>query len=80
MGLAGSGFGRILTFADLQRIVAPAGPTPRSRTVVQWAKANRIRFGQDGQGGIWTTVDAVNAALGLLPHMATEQVRAESLI
>ncbi len=34
-------------------------------TVVRWAHAQGIRYKYDVRGGIWTTVDALNAALGL---------------
>lgn len=77
-GAAGSGFGQVLTFPDLQRIVAPSGPPPRASTVIRWATMNRIRYGQDGRGGIWTTVDAVNCALGITPEL--QPIPAENLI
>lgn len=64
-GAAGSGFGQVLTFPDLQRIVAPSGPPPRASTVINWAEQNQVRFLQDGKGGICTTLDALNRALGI---------------
>ena len=64
-GSAGSGFGQVLTFPDLQRIVAPSGPPPRASTVINWAEQNQVRFLQDGKGGICTTLDALNRALGI---------------
>ena len=64
-GSAGSGFGQVLTFPDLQRIVAPSGPPPRASTVINWAEQNQVRFLQDGNGGICTTLDALNRALGI---------------
>ncbi|WP_313253242.1 hypothetical protein [Stenotrophomonas sp.] len=70
--MAGSGLSGILTFADLQRIVAPNGPPPRVTTVITWAERNRVRFLQDGKGGICTTLDALNSALGL--HCSREAV------
>lgn len=57
--------GRVLTFEDLRKLCAPDGPTPRAATVVRWALAQGIRYKYDGRGGIWTTVDALNAALGV---------------
>lgn len=59
--------GPILQFHDLQRLCRPdpeARP-PRLATVVRWAGQQGIPFKYDGNGGIFTTVDAVNAALGL---------------
>ncbi|HYG06877.1 MAG TPA: hypothetical protein VD865_10785 [Stenotrophomonas sp.] len=63
----------VLTFEELRRICSPEGPTPRPATVVRWARAQGIRYKYDGQGGIWTTVDALNAALGL--QQAVEDTR-----
>lgn len=59
--------GPILQFEDLQRLCRPApeAPMPKLATVERWAKAQGIRYRYDGQGGIWTTLDALNAALGL---------------
>ncbi|HVJ37855.1 MAG TPA: hypothetical protein VM687_08630 [Stenotrophomonas sp.] len=64
---------KILTFEDLRRLCAPDGPPPRPATVVRWACAQGIRYKYDGRGGIWTTVDALNAALGLQAAMEGRQ-------
>lgn len=56
---------QVLTFEDLRSLCAPNGPSPRLSTVERWAQAQGIRYKYDGQGGIWTTIDALNAALGL---------------
>lgn len=55
----------IITFNDLQRLCRPAGPTPRASTVRRWADRQQIRYKYDGDGGIWTTAAALNAALGI---------------
>lgn len=68
-GLAAGHTGGILTFQMLQRIVRPAGGLPRTATVVRWAKKNHVRVLEDGAGGVFTTVDAINAALGLAPGL-----------
>lgn len=59
--------GSILQFEDLQRLCRPApdAPMPQLATVEKWARTQGIRYRYDAQGGIWTTVDALNAALGL---------------
>lgn len=54
---------QVLLFADLQRICRPDGPPPRASTVCRWADQQHIRYKYDGRGGIWTTVEALNAAL-----------------
>ncbi|MFK3649318.1 hypothetical protein ACI2IY_12920 [Lysobacter enzymogenes] len=55
----------IVPFERLQRLCAPEGPLPRASTVRRWADQNGIRYKPDRNNGIWTTVDALNAALGL---------------
>lgn len=59
--------GTVLQFGDLQRLCRPApdAPLPQLATVERWANAQGIRYRYDGLGGIWTTLDALNAALGL---------------
>lgn len=55
---------RILQFADLQELCSP-GEKPRLSTVVRWADEAGIRYKYDGKGGIWTTLSALEAALGM---------------
>lgn len=52
---------RILEFADLQQL---SGQAQRA-AVERWARANGIAFGYN-RTGIWSTVDALNAALGVV--------------
>lgn len=54
----------ILQFCDLQQLCQP-GKRPTLATVIRWANGCGIRFLYDGSGGIWTTMDALNEALGL---------------
>jgi len=56
----------VLTFDDL-RAVSRLGPRATLATVERWARSCSIRYQYDGRGGIWTTVAALNAALGLGP-------------
>ena len=58
--------GAVLQFHDLQDLCQP-GKRPRRSTVEQWAKRQGVRYSYDADGGIWTTVDALNAAIGLTP-------------
>lgn len=73
--------GQVLHFADLQRLCRPApdAPLPKLATVERWAKAQGIRYRYDGQGGIWTTLDALNAALGLQAANDDGKVTVEDL-
>ncbi|MDV2452681.1 hypothetical protein [Xanthomonas hortorum] len=65
--------GRILHFADLQRICSPDGPAPRLMVVCRWADREGIRYRYDRKGRIWTTIDAVNAALGIAEPAANHE-------
>lgn len=56
--------GNVLQFEDLQELCRP-GERPRMATVVKWADEVGIRYKFDGRGGIWTTLDALNAAVGV---------------
>jgi hypothetical protein len=56
--------GPVLQFGDLQDLCKP-GEHPRLATVEAWAIKQGIRYRYDGNGGIWTTLDALNAAIGL---------------
>ena len=55
---------RILQFSDLQELCKP-NEKPRLATVVKWADDAGIRYKYDAQGGIWTTLSALEAAIGI---------------
>lgn len=63
-------FDSLVPFPRLQALCRPAGPPPRPATVRRWCVSQGIRYKLDLDGGIWTTVEALNAALGLV---ASEQ-------
>ena len=71
--------GRVLDFTELQRLCMPRGPLPRVGTVRRWADRQGIRYRADGKGGIWTTLAALNAALGLV-HGEHDESPVEDLI
>ena len=58
---------QILTFSDLQRLCRPgeSRSRPSASTVEAWASRQGLRYLRDGQGGIFTTLQAINAAMGL---------------
>ena len=56
--------GHVFQFEDLQDLCKP-GEHPRLATVEAWARNQGIRYRYDGNGGIWTTLDALNAAIGI---------------
>lgn len=61
--------GPVLQHCDLQRVCRPdpAAPAPSLATLEKWARKIKLPYSYDGHGGIWTTVDALNAALGIKP-------------
>lgn len=54
----------ILQFDDLRKL-SGLGERAQLATVERWAIKTGIKYNYDGKGGIWTTMDAMNAALGL---------------
>lgn len=62
--------GPILQFPDLQDLCRP-GEHPRLATVEAWARKIGLRYTYDAKGGIVTTVDAFNAAIGVV-HAAND--------
>lgn len=71
--------GPVLSFDDLRRI-SRLGDRATLARVERWAKQVGIRYQYDGRGGIWTTVDALNAALGLTATGDSEKYRPEMVI
>lgn len=57
--------GEVFQYQDLQELCRP-GKRPRLATVERWARDRGIRAQYDGKGGIWTTITALNEALGLV--------------
>lgn len=55
--------GPILQFRDLQELCKP-GEEPRVSTVEKWARKIGLRYTYDAQGGMISTVDAVQEVLG----------------
>jgi hypothetical protein len=55
----------ILDFDDI-RAVSRLGDRATLATVERWANKIGLLYSYDGVGGIWTTVDAMNAAVGLI--------------
>lgn len=64
--------GDVLQFRDLQELCRP-GKRPRLATVERWARARGVRIQYDGEGGVWTTTAALNAALGLASPAQTQE-------
>lgn len=61
----------ILTFDDL-RSVSRLGSRATLATVERWARTSGIKYRYDGRGGIWTTVEAMNVAVGVIPSAAPQ--------
>lgn len=56
--------GPLIEFDDLRRL-SRLGEKAQLATIERWAQSVGIRYQYDGRGGIWTTIDAMNAAVGL---------------
>ena len=63
--------GALVEFDDLRRL-SRLGEKAQLATIERWAKQVGIRYQYDGRGGIWTTVDGLNAALGLSAKPAAD--------
>lgn len=71
--------GHVLQFEDLQQLCKP-GENPRLATVEAWARRQGIHYRYDARGGIWTTLDALNAAIGLKAANDGEVYNPEDLV
>ena len=67
----------IISYPELQKLCRPDGPAPRLATVERWARKSGIRIQYDGQGGVWTTMTALDAALGIGSAASNESYPAE---
>lgn len=63
--------GPVLQFRDLQDLCKP-GEHPRLATVERWARKIGLHYTYDAEGGIITTVDALNLAIGLTGTAAND--------
>lgn len=66
--------GQVLQHEDLKRLCRPdpKAPAPTLATLERWARRIGLRVQYDGRGGLWTTLDALNAALGLTAGAAND--------
>lgn len=77
--------GSLVPFPRLQALCRPEGSMkPRAASVRKWCDAHGIPYKPDLQGGIWTTVEAINMALGVVVSheeiMGQRRVRMEDLV
>lgn len=72
--------GPIFEFEDLQRLFRPSmDPSPSRASVEAWARKIGLKFTYNDGGGILTTVQAVNAAIGVQVDGDQSQLRPEDL-
>lgn len=65
--------GSVLQFDDLQKLCKPrAQRPPRRATVEAWARQIGLHYTYDGQGGIISSVEALNTALGVTKALAND--------
>ncbi|WP_454261467.1 hypothetical protein [Pseudoxanthomonas mexicana] len=72
----------VVPFTVLQRMCRPTGPAPRASTVAKWAEREHIRYKYDGEGNIWTTQAALDAAWDCISpqQAANDETRIEDLV
>jgi hypothetical protein len=71
--------GALIEYDDLRRL-SRLGEHAQLATVERWAKRAGIRYQYDGRGGIWTTLDAMNAAVGMVQEPEPEQYNVERVV
>jgi hypothetical protein len=71
--------GALIEFDDLRRL-SRLGDNAQRATVERWARRAGIRYQYDGRGGIWTTLDAMNAALGMAQDPEPAPYRVERVV
>ncbi len=64
--------GSVLQFPDLQELCKP-GQQPRLSTVEAWARRIGLRYTYDAAGGLVSTIEAFNAAIGVTPAANQER-------
>jgi len=62
------------------RRISRLGDKAQLATMERWAKRIGLKYNYDGEGGIWTTVDAMNAAVGLEDKEAAETYRPDMVV
>lgn len=71
--------GALIEFDNLRKL-SRLGENAQLATVERWAKRAGIRYQYDGRGGIWTTLDAMNAAVGIAEEPESEQYSVERVV
>jgi len=71
--------GAILEYDDLRKL-SRLGEQAKLATIERWARRVGICYQYDGRGGIWTTLDAMNAALGIMREGEAEQYSVDKVL
>jgi hypothetical protein len=71
--------GALIEFDDLRKL-SRLGENAQLATVERWAKRAGIRYQYDGRGGIWTTLDAMNEAVGIAKEPASGTYSADRVV
>ena len=72
--------GTIVEFTDLQRLCRPGDTLPSRATVCAWLKQRGIPYLLDLHNGPFTTLEAINAAMGVRGGGTQYRDRPEDLI
>lgn len=70
--------GALVELDDLRRL-SRLGEHAQLASVERWAQRVGIRYQYDGRGGIWTTLDAMNAAVGLVQEAKPDQYSVDTV-
>ena len=62
----------VFDFDDL-RTLSRLGPRATLATVERWARRIGLKYAYDARGGIWTTADALNEAVGMIVAPAADE-------
>ena len=71
--------GALIEYDDLRKL-SRLGENAQLATVERWAKRAGIRYQYDGRGGIWTTLDAMNEAVGIAQEPASGTYSADRVV
>jgi len=71
--------GALIEYDDLRKL-SRLGESAQLATVERWAQRVGIRYQYDGRGGIWTTLDAMNAAVGVGQDTKSHQYSVDTVV
>lgn len=71
--------GSIIEYDDLRKL-SRLGERAKLASIERWATRVGICYQYDGRGGIWTTLDAMNAAIGVTQDTKAHQYNVDTVV